>query len=159
MGGPRKEGGSSVSRAKAKTADGSVGWFTFKNNKGQQFAEPGKMCFVTKGPIALTDGVNIKDCKVVRKLDKGETLVCIEGPVTDDTAGVTRIKVTVNKEGKESNGWVTVKGNAGSVYAEESGCMYTITSPSSLQEGFESESKELTTLEADEKPDAAPRVK
>merc|ERR1712039_42019 len=103
-----------------------------------------------------------------RKLDKGGSLVCVEGPLTDDTAGVTRIKVVANKDGKE--GWVTTKGNAGSLYAEESGRMYTMLKATSLQEGFESDSKMLVKLDAganiellegpvDEKPDAAFRVK
>jgi hypothetical protein len=166
--GPRKESDTNVSRAKAKTADGIIGWFTFKDAKGQESAGPGKACYVTKSTIALTDGVNIKDCKVLRKLDKGESLVCIEGPMTDDTAGVTRIKVTANKDGKE--GWVTTKGNAGSLYAEESGRMYTMLKSTALQEGFESDCKTLLTIDAganiellegpiDEKPDAAIRVK
>merc|ERR1712203_1145249 len=138
------ESETNVTRAKAMIADGSIGWFTFKDAKGQESVSPGNSCYVTKSTIALTDGVNIKDCKVLRKLDKGETLVCIEGPLTDDTAGVTRIKVQAKKDGKE--GWVTTKGNAGTKYAEETGRSYIISKSTPLQASFQSDSDTVKML-------------
>merc|ERR1740123_827889 len=48
-------------------------------------------------------------------------------------------------------GWVTTKGNAGSVYAIESGRTCTITTKTTLQNRFNSEfAKDVRALEVDE---------
>jgi len=142
--GPRKEEIGNTIRGRGKTCtDGSVGWFTIKSKTGEVFAEPGKMSYTVSSAIALTDSDDIKDCKVLRKLDKGEVLIVLEGPNEDANSGVTRIKVTAAKDSKE--GWVTVKGNAGSVYAEESGRNYVVLKATPLQNKF-SESQSPTTV-------------
>jgi len=93
--------------------------------------------------------VNIKDCKVLRKLDKGEVLMVLEGPIDDEAAGVSRIRAKAAKDDME--GWVTTKGNAGSVYATESGRTYVVTSKTPLQNRFNSEfAKDVRTLEEGE---------
>jgi len=149
--GPRKEVVGNALRGRGKTcSDGSVGWFTIKSKTGEVFAEPGKVCYTVSSAIALTDSVDIKDCKVLRKLDKGETLLVIEGPNEDAGAGVTRIKVTAAKDSKE--GWVTVKGNAGSVYAEESGRNYVVLKSTPLQNKF---SEAVSTTVRDLEPEEA----
>jgi hypothetical protein len=89
--------------------------------------------------------LSIKTSKVLRKLDQGETLQCIEGPVDDDVAGCSRIRVLAQKHDLE--GWVTIKGNAGSCYAEESGRMYVLSRPVALQTGLTSESSTVKMLE------------
>lgn len=166
--GPRTEAADTALRAQAKAADGTVGWFTLRTQQGKEAAKAGNKSFVTLSSIALTDDLNIKSCKVLRKLDKGEVLECTEGPVEDDTAGCTRIKVTASKDGKE--GWVTTKGNAGSLYAEQSGTIYTMTAEMPLQAGFESDSAKVGTLKEgssielikgpiEEKPDTEVRVR
>merc|ERR1719330_549290 len=125
--GPRREILGNAIRARGKaTRDGATGWFTVKSKQGQSLVEPGKSTFTCTSGIALTNDMNIKDCKVLRKLDKGEVLMVVEGPIDDDAAGVTRIKVKASKD--EMEGWVTTKGNAGSVYATESGRTYIVTS-------------------------------
>jgi len=143
--GPRKESAESSLRAQAKAADGTIGWFTFRSSQGEDAAQPGSKCYVIASVIALTDGVNIKSSKVLRKLEKGEILVCVEGPVEDDTPGCTRIKVVAKKDGKE--GWVTSKGNGGTVYAEESGQVYVLSREVQLQGSFESDSATVKVLE------------
>lgn len=142
--GPRKEEMGNTIRGRGKTCnDGTVGWFTIKSKTGEVFAEPGKMSYTVSSAIALTDSVDIKDCKVLRKLDKGEVLIVLEGPNEDANSGVTRIKVTAAKDSKE--GWVTVKGNAGSVYAEESGRNYVVLKATPLQNKF-SQTQSPTTI-------------
>lgn len=143
--GPRKEEMGNTIRGRGKTSkDASVGWFTIKSKTGEVFAEPGKMSYTVSSAIALTDSVDIKDCKVLRKLDKGEVLIVLEGPNEDLTSGVTRIKVTAAKDSKD--GWVTVKGNAGSVYAEESGRNYVILKEIPLQNKFSEVQSAATTV-------------
>lgn len=166
--GPRRESAETSLRAQAKAADGTVGWFTVRSCQGEDTAQPGNGCYVTKSSIALTDGLNIKSCKVLRKLEQGETVECVEGPVDDAEAGCTRIRVVANKDGKE--GWVTTKGNAGSLYAVESGRRYVLSKCMPLQASFESDSPKVKTLEEgasielikgplEETPNTAVRVK
>lgn len=146
--GPKKEIVGSASRAKGKASDGAVGFFTVKSKQGAELAVPGKSTYTTLSAIALTDNFDIKACKVVRKLAKGEVLTVIEGPVEDGPAGVSRIKVSAKKDGKE--GWVTTKGNAGTKYAEETGKTYTITKPTPMHSSFSSESETVRMLSAEE---------
>jgi len=62
---------------------------------------------------------------------------------------VTRIHARATKDGRE--GWVTTKGNAGSLYAEESGRQYTITKAVSLESDFDHDvSTTIRTLEEQE---------
>lgn len=148
--GPRKEVVGNAIRARGKAvSDGATGWFTVKNKQGVECVKHGKSTFTCTSGIALTNDMNIKDCKVLRKLDKGEVLMVVEGPIDDDAAGVTRIKVKASKD--EMEGWVTTKGNAGSVYATESGRTYIVTSKTPLQNRFNSEhAKDVRMLAEDE---------
>lgn len=168
--GPRKETTGNTVRAKAKACnDGTIGWFTMTNKLGETFAEPGKSCYTIVAAIALTDAMDIKNCKVLRKLDRGEVLSVLEGPTEDGNSGVQRIKVLATKD--KAEGWVTTKGNAGSVYAEETGKNYNVTKEIALQNKFPSGSAETLrplvvgeTLELldgpkEEKSDALLRVK
>merc|ERR1719323_2674911 len=93
----------------------------------------------------------------------------LEGPTEDPSAGVTRIRAKAAKDDME--GWVTTKGNAGSVYVEESGRTYVVTTKMPLQSSFQSdgatevrmlEEQEIVEVEdspKEEKSDAPTRVK
>lgn len=143
--GPRKETKGCASRGRGcALSDGAKGWFTVTDKKGVSFATPGRSCYTCISTIALTNDMDIKDCRVVRKLDRGETMMVLEGPKDDATTGVTRIRVQSMKD--QAEGWVTVKGNAGTVYAQESGRHYTITEEVQLQAAFASDSDKVRTL-------------
>lgn len=136
--GPRKEVVGNAVRARGKaTSDGASGWFTVKSRQGETLAEPGKSIYRCTQSIAITDGLHIKECQVLRKVEKGEGLLMLEGPADDETAGVSRIRARAMKDGLE--GWVTTKGNAGSTYAEESRRTLTILRSAPLQSGFASD--------------------
>lgn len=147
--GPKKEEVGVAVRAKGKSSqDDAVGWFTLKSKAGVTLAQPGKSSYTTIAGIALTDNMDIKNCKVVRKLLKGEILMVTEGPLEDEASQVTRIKVKAKKDGKE--GWVTIKGNSGTKYAEETGRFYSITKSTPLTEAFESDSASIRMLAEEE---------
>merc|ERR1719343_1509378 len=84
----------------------------------------------------MTDNMEIKDCKVLRKLALGELFTVEEGPVDDAEAGITRVKGKAVKDGQI--GWITLKGNAGTKYAEASTKHYCITQDVPLTKLFPS---------------------
>jgi len=136
--GPRQEVVGNAIRARGKVeSDGATGWFTIKDKQGDDCAKQGKTTFTCISGIALTSDRNIKDCQVLRKLVKGEDLVVLEGPIQDEGAGVTRIRARASKDNME--GWVTTKGNAGSLYAEETGRTYMVSTSMPLQSVFQSD--------------------
>lgn len=133
--GPRREQLGNAKRAKVKAiSDGAVGWLTLTSKSGRSSARRGQSTYTCKSGIALTDAMQIKECKVLRKLDRGEQLEVLEGPIDDPVANVTRIKAKARKDGAE--GWVTTKGNAGSTYAEETGCSYVLEAEVPLEKDF-----------------------
>lgn len=146
--GPRKEVVGTAMRAKGKAlSDGVVGWFTVKSKHGIDHVQPGKSTYTCMSSIALTDSIDIKNCKVVRKLSKGEGLTVLEGPVEDEKTSVPRIRAKAALDGAE--GWVTVRGNAGSVYAEETGRQMVVCRAMTMHADFASDSKTVRSL-ADE---------
>merc|ERR1712050_753458 len=85
----------------------------------------------------------------------GEMFTVLEGPVED--AGVFRVRMSCASDGKE--GWVTTKGNAGTVYAEPSAKHYSVLREMPLQKGHPSRTSETVrqlevgeALEVLEKP-------
>lgn len=143
--GPRKEVVGNAVRARGKAAsDGATGWFTVKSRQGDVVSQPGKSTFRCTQGIALTDGPNIKECKVLRKLDKGEVVLALDDPVSDELAGVMRVKARALKDNME--GWLTTRGNAGSTYAEEAGRHYVVARTTPLQSTFASEGKTMRVL-------------
>merc|ERR1740129_929818 len=132
--------------------DGASGWLTVKDKEGVVNAETSGKYYVCTSPIAMTDVQDIKVCKVQRKLDVHEVLKVLEGPMTEEGkegAGVSRVRGQSMKDGMV--GWVTIKGNAGTVYAEESTKLYTLVRETALQRRFSSVGAEtLRMLAKDE---------
>eukprot|EP00435_Cladocopium_sp_Y103_P045130 s2840_g12.t2 len=123
--GPRQDVRDAVSRARVKTLkDSLTGWVTLSSG-GEVQAQAGQQRFwCCKTGVAITDGPNIKVCKVLRKLEVGEVVRLLEGPEIDKDSGVTRLKALCIKDNLE--GWVTTLGNAGTVYAEEKTDIYSV---------------------------------
>jgi len=149
--GPRVEQLGNAMRARGKAlSDGATGWFTYTSKGGTELVAPGQSNYTCVSSIALTDSIDIKDSKVLRKLSKGETLSLLEGPTTDDKAGVARIRVRANQDSSE--GWVTVKGNAGSVFVQETGRQVVTKKRMLLEDKFECDAGEVVrALEENEK--------
>lgn len=142
-----------VKRAKAKASkDGAIGWLTLKDKNEVEYAEANKKLYTIKASVAMTDGANIKDCKVVRKLAEGE-LFEMEGEAVEDaeTPGIIRIEGVAKKDGQR--GWLTSKGNAGTVYAEQTNKYYTVVKEVEMQKAFKTidvKSEAVRTLEVGE---------
>jgi len=134
--GPRPETPFGIARVRAKACtDGAAGWFTLTGSRGEVHARVDMSYYKCTGVIALTDGESIKESKVLRKVSVGETLLCLEGP-SQDASGTLRIKARALEDGAE--GWVTVRGNAGTVYASQSTRHYAVERATPLQSAFQS---------------------
>jgi len=137
MEGPRKDSFEGAFRSKARACkDGAVGWFVTKTKEGVDNAEQTGKYFVCIAAIAMTDVLDIKACKVIRKLEQKEVAHVLEGPVDQGETGVHRIRCKSLKDGQE--GWITTKGNKGTVYAEETTKLFTLVHDVALNKSFES---------------------
>merc|ERR1712151_990507 len=67
--------------------------------------------------IAFTDVQDISKCKTIRKVEQDEILEMLEGPLTDEGSGLTRIRAKALKGGTE--GWVTMSGSQGTAFMEK----------------------------------------
>jgi len=150
MEGPRKESFEGAFRAKARACkDGAVGWFVMKTGGGVSNTEQSGKYYVCIAPIAMTDVADIKSCKVIRKLQSKEVALVVEGPAEQGTSGIHRMRCKSMTDGQE--GWITVAGNKGTVYAEETTKIYSVLNDLSLQKTFESDGAALVrTLEKGE---------
>jgi len=86
----------------------------------------------------------------VRKLAVGELFTVVEGPVEEKEANIIRVKGKCAKDDQE--GWVTVKGNAGTTYASPSSKHYKVIREVRLQKKFASETaaEPIRELQKDE---------
>lgn len=159
--GPRKETFAPAIRVRGKASkDGVTGWITAKDKKGVVFAEPDAKYYACVGTVAMTDALDIKKCKVVRKLVVGEMFTLLEGPNEDKDAGITRVRGKCCSD--DAEGWITIKGNAGTTYAEASSKHYTVLQDVPLQKKYGSNSPDqalVRTLEKDEAIEALDKPK
>lgn len=128
--------------------DGKTGWFTMKDKHGVECADKEGKVYTCTATVAITDNFDVKNCKVLKKLAVDDVFTLLEGPVKEEDSGIQRIRVKLSKEDLE--GWVTLQGNAGTVYAKVNEKLYTIKKDVALQEAFPSDSKVVRTLATDE---------
>ena len=69
--------------------------------------------------IAYTDECNITTCKTLRKGEQGEIVEVLEGPVTDEANGMTRIRAKSLKDDDTTVGWITLSGSKGTAFLEK----------------------------------------
>lgn len=141
--GPRKDTkAQDALRAQGKaTKDDKTGWFTVKDRSGTIFAVPCHRSYVCMSSVAVTDSLHVSDCKVLRKLQVGETFMSDGEPVLEYSTNITRLKGTCPKDNLV--GWVTLRGNAGTVYISPSTNHYTVSRDVPLHRSFKSENAEV----------------
>jgi len=84
----------------------------------EQFLELIRLYYKCVKATVLNEDISIKS-KQVRKLEVGEVVEVFEGPLTEDAAGVTRIRCQAVQD--EAMGWVTISGNQGTPFLEPGG--------------------------------------
>eukprot|EP00930_Biecheleria_cincta_P038481 TRINITY_DN26427_c0_g1_i1.p1 TRINITY_DN26427_c0_g1~~TRINITY_DN26427_c0_g1_i1.p1 ORF type:complete len:943 (-),score=255.05 TRINITY_DN26427_c0_g1_i1:360-3188(-) len=110
----------------------------------ERFAELLRKFMKVMKKTVLTDGVSIKESKVVRKLGEKEVLEVFGAPVAEAEVEVMRIKARAMDDGAE--GWVTISGNQGTTYLQDGGGVFKVVKETLLTESFELEatSKDVT---------------
>jgi len=83
----------------------------------------------------ITDEISIKGAKSLRRLETGEVVELLAGPMTEDSANVKRIQARVMKD--DITGWITLSGSQGSVFLEEGGATYKVVKETILTDAFE----------------------
>eukprot|EP00931_Biecheleriopsis_adriatica_P033416 TRINITY_DN193_c0_g1_i5.p1 TRINITY_DN193_c0_g1~~TRINITY_DN193_c0_g1_i5.p1 ORF type:complete len:2073 (-),score=714.85 TRINITY_DN193_c0_g1_i5:36-6125(-) len=143
--GPKKETFPPGLRARVKaTSDNAAGWVTIRSKQGVVFAEAEGKIYTCVSSVAMTDNEDIKKCEVVKKLAVGELFSVEEGPVEQKESGVTRVKGRTTKDDKV--GWITIKGNAGTVYASASNKHYGVVKEVAMQKAMASNSEKIRDL-------------
>merc|ERR1719329_499842 len=124
--GPRTETYPDGVRARGKASkDDKLGWFTVVDRRGEVFAEMSTKYYTCSSSVAMTDGFDIKSCKVLRKLAVGEAFIAEDEPKVESGADITRVQGRAVKD--DLAGWITIKGNAGTIFAAQSTKHYTVT--------------------------------
>jgi len=132
--GPVPEKGADMVRIQCKCkSDNKTGFLIVKDATGAILAEKDTK-YKCKQTIALTDSMDVMKSKVIRKIEQGELVAKIEGPV--DSSGAQRIRAKADKDGAE--GWITITGNAGTTYVEETPSkVYTVKKKQPLTSNLE----------------------
>lgn len=98
--------------------------------------------------IALTSVFDIQDGKALRKLEEGESLEPLEPVVQDDKRSLVRVKVKATRDGME--GYITLRGNQGTAFAEQTDKHYVCRRAVPLEVRLASGSNAVRMLEVGE---------
>lgn len=83
----------------------------------------------------ITGDLRIKESKTMRRLEVGEVVEVIEGPIKEESVNVLRVRAKVMKDGLQ--GWITLAGNQGTIFLEEGGNLFKVVKETILTESFE----------------------
>jgi len=95
-----------------------------------------RICYKVVKSTVLTTDVSALDSTVLAKLEVNEVVELIgdEEPTMDEAADLHRVRVRRLRDGQE--GWVTVRGNAGTVYLQLGGDRLSVAKETSLTESL-----------------------
>jgi len=85
-----------------------------------------------KGTV-MSEDVSIKS-KNVRRLEVGEVLEALEGPIKEEGVGVQRVRCQCVSD--EAAGWVTIAGNQGTPFLEPGGNFFLVVKETLLTDGL-----------------------
>eukprot|EP00746_Dinoflagellata_sp_MGD_P126627 gnl/MRDRNA2_/MRDRNA2_61423_c0_seq2.p1 gnl/MRDRNA2_/MRDRNA2_61423_c0~~gnl/MRDRNA2_/MRDRNA2_61423_c0_seq2.p1 ORF type:complete len:905 (+),score=306.83 gnl/MRDRNA2_/MRDRNA2_61423_c0_seq2:167-2716(+) len=96
--------------------DKQEGFVTVAGNQGTVFLEHGGNVYKVKHPVDLTDGMDGKESKSLKKLQRGELVEVIDWEAKDEASGDKRLKCMLKGDG--TVGWATYSDTTGKVYME-----------------------------------------
>jgi hypothetical protein len=147
--GPCKETLGAAMRARVKaSSDGKIGFATVTDQHGVEFIEKCGKVYTCTATCAITDIFDITSCKVIKKMASGDVFTISEGPRSEDSSGVSRVLGKSQKD--DTEGWITVTGNAGTVFAKVNEKLLTVKKEVALQQKFATDSPNIRMLAEDE---------
>merc|ERR1712060_333955 len=78
--------------------------------------------------------MTIKESKTLRRLEMGETVEILRGPVVEESVDVKRVQARALKDDLE--GWITLSGNQGTMYLEDGGNLFKVVKETILTPEF-----------------------
>jgi len=114
--------------------------FTFLLEDGQNtidketFLRLMRLFFKVRQATVLTDCHSIKGSTIVRRLEPGEVVEVLQGPMVEESVGLMRVQAKAMNDGTE--GWITISGNQGTVFLEEGGGLFRVLKETILTEDF-----------------------
>lgn len=146
--GPRRETATECLRVRGKALkDGKIGYIAVKDAAGNDIVEPIKV-LVCRLSTTLTTALDVSASKTVRKVEAGEVFEALDEAQEDEKRKLSRVKVRTRRDAKE--GWVTLKGNSGTCFVEESDQLHVVKTTTPLESNFRSGSSTLRLLEENE---------
>lgn len=146
--GPRREAATECLRVRGKALkDGKIGYIALKDAAGNDIVEPIKV-LVCRLSTTLTTALDVSASKTVRKVEAGEVFEALDEAQEDEKRKLSRVKVRTRRDAKE--GWVTLKGNSGTCFVEESDQLQVVKKTTPLESQFRSGSSTLRLLEENE---------
>jgi len=126
LAGPIEQTFPDMQRAKLEAVkDNAKGWVTLVDKDQVTLVGLTKKYYICKASVAITNSEDVKASKVVRKLEKDELFEAATGELKADTkSGIFRVHGKASSDGVE--GWVTVKGNAGTIFLDLVPKKYTV---------------------------------
>lgn len=88
---------------------------------------------VAKDSVA-TSVLSIKESNTLRRLDIGELIEVIEGPLTEPLTEVSRVRAKLMKDDVE--GWITVKGSKNTVFLQEATPVFKVVKETIMTDSF-----------------------
>ncbi|CAJ1341547.1 unnamed protein product [Effrenium voratum] len=110
-------------------SDDAAGWFTVVDKFGEVHAEEVTGLYKCCSPAALTRELSLQS-EAVGRVAKGSCLKLEEGPLEDSSTKMMRLKCKVF--GSDLTGWVTVKGNVGTVFVQPCERTYVVRKATTL---------------------------
>lgn len=105
-----------VTRIRAKACnDDMEGWMPIVGNCGSEYFKLRGPWYKVVRDTVFTDDFSMTNVKVIRRLKVGDKLRCLQYPKIEDKSGLLRMQAVSLDENK-TTGWVTIKGNQGSMY-------------------------------------------
>jgi len=89
---------------------------------------------VTKDTV-ITESLEIKGGKTMRRLEPPEVVEVLEGPVKEETNNVSRVRIRSIKD--DTEGWVTISGNQGSVFLQEGGNIFKVVKETIMTDSYD----------------------
>merc|ERR1712232_403323 len=143
--GPSREQSTDVYRVPGRASkDGKIGFVTLKGGvKGEVNFELTKL-LVCKNSTAITTDFDITEGRSLRKLAVNETLEIIGEPKQDTERSLTRVQAKATKDGKQ--GWVSMTGNQGTTYLQETEKHYICRRSVPLEKTYQSGGNAVRSL-------------